>query len=465
MAQSFTTDVTQWQIVDNTPKKGSRNLIESGAVYEKTKGIQHETDETGNEEILIESKDNETLVKVTEDYVNCKNLRSNGVDVLNKIDSIASESPTPSDTDEILFTEDDYSETFGGEIHAKVGSYGVKSKGYLDIEGNDAIQPYINKIKNKNARFIFLGDLHYSGKDNNLDNEVPVEDLPSSMGEGHSIRYRFQHLVDALNAEHHKRPIDLVLCTGDVIENDSFASFIKEFAWQLEMPIVFGPGNHDARPQSYWIEYFGNKWSFNVETDDFLFVFFDVWDHINVPTGVHIPTYQQIYDRIEDACSHGKLVISFSHSEGGDYRENMISVASHFPNYIAHVSGHTHSMRLLHYGNFTVINDGNFAYNGDGIYRQDDVRGLFGFNNIEVENGSLKTWFIWPEYNYRKADFTLPFSEGTLHKVDDTHYTVDNGQKYTMIENANLESIVDTLQLYKLKDIYLKKKIAINENR
>ena len=36
MAQNFTTDVTQWQGVDDKPTDGSKNLVESGGVFEKT---------------------------------------------------------------------------------------------------------------------------------------------------------------------------------------------------------------------------------------------------------------------------------------------------------------------------------------------------------------------------------------------------------------------------------------------
>ena len=35
MAQSFTTDITQWQGVDDVPTAGSGNLVKSGGIFQK----------------------------------------------------------------------------------------------------------------------------------------------------------------------------------------------------------------------------------------------------------------------------------------------------------------------------------------------------------------------------------------------------------------------------------------------
>lgn len=50
MTQNFTTDVTQWQGVDDEPTAGSSNLVESGGVYERLKNIAKKSGSTDNYE-------------------------------------------------------------------------------------------------------------------------------------------------------------------------------------------------------------------------------------------------------------------------------------------------------------------------------------------------------------------------------------------------------------------------------
>jgi hypothetical protein len=47
MAQNFTTDVTQWQGVDDEPTAGSENLIESGGVNKSIQNVKDEFDSNG----------------------------------------------------------------------------------------------------------------------------------------------------------------------------------------------------------------------------------------------------------------------------------------------------------------------------------------------------------------------------------------------------------------------------------
>lgn len=60
MAQNFTTDVTQWQGVDSEPKDGSKNLVESGGIYELEEHIfiskELSIAESGQQVILLKNK-------------------------------------------------------------------------------------------------------------------------------------------------------------------------------------------------------------------------------------------------------------------------------------------------------------------------------------------------------------------------------------------------------------------------
>jgi hypothetical protein len=62
MAQSFTTDVTKWQGVDDEPTAGSDNLVKSGGVYNATKDSVLQTNDNSDSELNIGDESGNVLV-------------------------------------------------------------------------------------------------------------------------------------------------------------------------------------------------------------------------------------------------------------------------------------------------------------------------------------------------------------------------------------------------------------------
>lgn len=94
--------------------------------------------------VAIEDEEGNTVVEITPDGVDAKNLKSNGVDVLTESDKdglatkedieildMMSEEETSDDTEEQSWQSDNGQETF-----AAIGTYGIKAKAYYDINGN-----------------------------------------------------------------------------------------------------------------------------------------------------------------------------------------------------------------------------------------------------------------------------------------------------------------------------------------
>lgn len=178
MSNVWNTTVANWQGVDDEPTAGSDNLVKSGGVADKvaeleskTKEITKEIIETEEEHISIEDNNGNEVFHLDENGLDAKNLKSNGKEVLTEHQDISglatkeevagkqdiipqvSQDSTSGDIDEQIFASDDYNEETGtGEKYASIGSYGVKSKAYLDLDGKSIIDkkeilhPVINGI-------------------------------------------------------------------------------------------------------------------------------------------------------------------------------------------------------------------------------------------------------------------------------------------------------------------------------
>lgn len=109
-----------------------------GEIGSKVKNISKEHIDEGDDEIRFEDKDGNFVGKIDTRGADFKNLKKNGDDVVtmrevahinDKVDNI-SQHPTSDTTEEQVFSNDD--ET---EIYARIGSYGVKAKEFLSLDG------------------------------------------------------------------------------------------------------------------------------------------------------------------------------------------------------------------------------------------------------------------------------------------------------------------------------------------
>jgi len=135
------------------------------------------------------------------------------------------------------------------------------SKGELTASVNNTI----SLRSDASLRYAVATDIHV----NNYDSTIELDGDTKT-----------QLLVDAVNAEHHKKPLDFLMITGDIISDGGVAAiqdFKDKFLWQFEMPVVLFPGNHDTLNESAWRDVTGYNRQTTLETDDFYFIFVDVF--------------------------------------------------------------------------------------------------------------------------------------------------------------------------------------------
>ena len=137
------------------------NTQEINTLKNKTSEITKEVSKTEEDSISIEDNNGNEVFHLDENGLDAKNLKSNGKDVATK-EEVAekqdvipqvSQEETTYDTNEQIFASDDYDNEKGtGEKYASIGSYGVKSKAYLDLDGKsilgkkEILHPVINGI-------------------------------------------------------------------------------------------------------------------------------------------------------------------------------------------------------------------------------------------------------------------------------------------------------------------------------
>ena len=82
MSQNFTTDVTQWQGVDDEPTAGSDNLVNSGIFYK----IYENTPMALNNDFAVTDKNNNAVLIFNEEHIRTKNFDSRNVNctILNR---------------------------------------------------------------------------------------------------------------------------------------------------------------------------------------------------------------------------------------------------------------------------------------------------------------------------------------------------------------------------------------------
>lgn len=124
--------------VDNKLQETDEQLATLGSKVDK---ISKEEIETEGESIDIEDNNGNNVFHLDENGLDAKNVKSNGIDIIDainkkqeKIVQVSKESSLSEDSEQV-FASDDYNGE-EGEKYASIGSYGIKSKAYFDLEGN-----------------------------------------------------------------------------------------------------------------------------------------------------------------------------------------------------------------------------------------------------------------------------------------------------------------------------------------
>lgn len=266
--------------------------------------------------------------------------------------------------------------------------------------------------QDKTLRIVIASDLHFDSITEGL-----------TMG---LTNDRFQVMVDSINAEHHKKPIDFVLLNGDLItihsgnlanKKERMLEFKHKYLDQLEMPYFAIRGNHDGFTDAEWEEMFNQKPQISIETESFVFLMIDVYNTYDSTfnSGAdmkYIGAYTQldwIKEQVEYAKSASKKVICIYH-----YIDFGVSEEATWLNYlksedaiIAQVVGHSH---VVYAQNDSTtgkpkIGTGNFGNtSGQASDETHPKENRSGYKIIEVNPDKLVAYHIYPALTYPNWD-------------------------------------------------------------
>ncbi len=118
--------VLYWDTAWHKVATGIASQAKLSELEEKTDAITREDTIESDDAIIYESNKGHEIGRIDESGADFQNLKSNGKPVL-----VEDVNETDVEDQEVLFSKDDDS-----EVYAKVGEYGVKSKAFLDLDGN-----------------------------------------------------------------------------------------------------------------------------------------------------------------------------------------------------------------------------------------------------------------------------------------------------------------------------------------
>lgn len=273
---------------------------------------------------------------------------------------------------------------------------------YVPYQNGEAGQPVEESISaqqmKQSVRVLFVSDLHFNSDD------------PESKDAGVSSLDRAQMLVDAVNAEHEKSPVDALIFLGDFEKGYGTGAaeyFAEHYAPQLKMPFYAFPGEHDMQTNEQWQAIWGTERSASVEVGGFCFLFADGYkDSWGEPDdqGTRLRPLDEasLTERIEKAEIKGDIPFLMCHSKSAvtssDFTtDNWRSFMKKHIRVIFYA--HTHEATISDYANGTVylLNSGNFSFPNKGDWA-----------NLTDENGDPVN--RWSFLDFQKQDDVIVLS-------------------------------------------------------
>ena len=226
---------------------------------------------------------------------------------------------------------------------------------------------------------------------------------------------RMQQWVNAIKAEHEKKPIDLLIIAGDTsldhLANEgtyttskvsTTKTFMENYVAQLpeEIPVFVLPGNHEQFSNEQWRELVGNDRYGTVELENNLFIMLDNYNSNLEPNRKGDPEYtlsDMDYINAQMAahpdCENVWLVAH--HFDYANESAEFKSLVKNDKRIKGLFSGHTHKCNVIDMGfdlgNKKLAQTGNFSYSYYTAYptNDEDVKNSFwGFRELLITSTS-----------------------------------------------------------------------------
>lgn len=286
-------------------------------------------------------------------------------------------------------------------------------------------------------RVLLLSDLHYTTDETPEALTARAKEAKPSLAAGDAFgltqKEKLARAIADMNAECAEKPADLVLFLGDLSLDDppyrclpeNYCEACMAALRTLPCPVYVLPGNHDSYPPAGWEASTGCARQYVIDTKEALFVMLDTFALLPA-AGASGSGYSGVdCDFLESVLSKdpGKPVILCAHGldpakESGRFFE----ILRAHKEIKLMFRGHTHLHGVLSVEAVPLADIGGYAYNGMIIenkytFSVFDPAWAWGYQVLEIENGTLTTYFREIPMTYHAANGVFVRSGGIADKM------------------------------------------------
>lgn len=247
-------------------------------------------------------------------------------------------------------------------------------------------------------RMLFISDFHYCQE---IYGEISIDE-------------KARRLINQINDEHKKHPIDYILMLGDysldywgwftkgayLTKGESYtARFFERYAKALPAPYFALAGNHEQYGEQFWKQITGNARSGAVTVGDTVFIMWDSYGADLDPTdhsdGTYTPPNVNEIRKIMDK-NKGKRFILCSHYFNPCYTKEEIELINE-PSIACLFIGHTHYACTedlpTEYGGKKMIHCGSYA----GISPAEKYP--WGLRDLYIDENGIESSYLVAEHS------------------------------------------------------------------
>lgn len=238
------------------------------------------------------------------------------------------------------------------------------------------------EVTDQNIRVGLISDLHYSAESY----------------KGIKPHDRLNYIVSTINAEHKKKPFDIVFITGDISSNsgDSIEA-IDRYLKKLQMPFYILAGNHDLFTVDSWNNNFHYGRDYSLVFGDYAFLIADTFNGPQLadqmfygqqPAPVNMVKFSANYEKLKDKT----IFVLYHGLFGSTHHADLKAFMLEKDNILAGFEGHWHTNGSVDLGGKKSYRNGHFSYESGGSEIPP-----WTFRTIEKEGSELVTKLISPE--------------------------------------------------------------------
>lgn len=287
----------------------------------------------------------------------------------------------------------------------------------------------------KKTRILLISDIHYTTEQTAKELKAIDPAIKGSLANGPILGYtqqqRMDLMLDCIEREHRKSPLDAILIPGDLSVDDYdfrhlplnyCAEVKKEYLDRFPVPYHVIPGNHDSYPNEIWQKIFGTPRQLSVVVNGVLFLMADTYRCTPAGSASGSPYTPLDLAWVKAEMEKYPALPAFLVAHYFDFRAENAELAEFLasnPRIRALFMGHTHCFAAKEpcttYGNKPLFDTGAFSYYThptDGVWDFNVFAPAWrwGYQMLELDGSSFSSWHVFPAVHYHahNGDFDMP---------------------------------------------------------